>query len=62
MQLKEIILDEIQTDNGVREAQEQVENGEEVLNPNNTCSGLNVVLNAINNKFKHEGLVRKSEC
>jgi len=33
-----------------------VEDGEEVLDPENTSSVLNTVLNAINNEFKHECL------
>ena len=43
------------TDKGAREVQEQVD-GEENLDPDNTSSVLNPVLNTINNKFEHECL------
>jgi len=56
-QLKEIIEDEKKTDHGSREVQEQVEDGEEVLDPENTHSVLSTVLNTINNEFEHECLV-----
>jgi len=55
-QLKEIIEDEKNTDKGAREVQEQVEDGEEVLDPANTSSVLNKVLNTINNQFEHRCL------
>jgi len=55
-QLKEIIEDEKKTDQGAREVQEQVEDGEEVLYPDNTRSVLSTVLNTINNEFEHECL------
>jgi hypothetical protein len=55
-QLKEIIKDEIQTEQVAREVQEQVVDGEEVLDPDNTHSVLSTVLNRINNKFEHECL------
>jgi len=55
-QLKEIIQDKKNTDTGAREVQEQVEDGEEVLDPANTGSVLNTVLSTINNKFQHECL------
>ena len=55
-QLKEIIEDEKNTDKSAREVQEQVEDGEEVLDPENTSAVLNTVLNAINNEFEHECL------
>jgi len=55
-QLKEIIEDEKNTDKSAREIQEQVEDGEEVLAPENTSAVLNTVLNTINNKFEHECL------
>src|SRR5882757_5906467 len=55
-QLKEIIEDEKKTDQGTREVQEQVEDGEEVLDPENTRSVLSTVLNTINNEFEHECL------
>jgi len=53
-QLKEIIEDEKRTDQGAREVQEQVEDGEEVLNPDNASSVLSTVLNTINNEFEHQ--------
>jgi hypothetical protein len=55
-QLKEIIEDEKRTDQGAREVQEQVEDGEEVLDPDNTSTVLSTVLNTINNEFEHECL------
>jgi hypothetical protein len=55
-QLKEIIEDEKKTDQGSRQVQEQVEAGEEVLDPDNTSSVLGTVLNTINNQFEHEDL------
>jgi len=55
-QLKEIIEDEKKTDQGSREVQEQVEDGEEVLDPDNTSSVLSTVLNTINNEFEHKCL------
>jgi len=55
-QLKEIIEDEKKTYKGAREVQEQVEDGEEVLDPENTCSVLNTVLNTNNNEFEHKSL------
>jgi len=55
-QLKEIIEDKNNTDKGGREVQEQVEDGEEVLDPANTGSVLNTVLSAVNNEFEHECL------
>jgi len=48
--------DEMKPDQGAREVQEQVENGEEVLDPDNTSSVLSTVLNQINNEFEHECL------
>jgi hypothetical protein len=53
-QLKEIIEDEKITDQGTREVQEQVEAGEEVLDPANTSTVLNTFLSTINNKFEPE--------
>ena len=44
-QLKNIIEDKKKTDKGPRVVQEQVEDGEEVLNPENTRSVLSTVLN-----------------
>jgi len=55
-QLKEIIEEEMKTDQGSREVQEQLEDGEEVLDPDNTSSVLSTVLNTINNEFEHECL------
>jgi len=55
-QLKEIIEDEMKTDQGSRAVQEQVEDGEVVLNPDNTSSVLSTVLNTITNEFEHECL------
>jgi len=43
-------------DNGAREVHEQLKNGEEVLDPANTSSVLNMVLNTINNEFEHKCL------
>jgi len=54
--LKEIIEEEMKTDQGAREVQEQVEDGEEVLDPDNTSSVLSTVLNTINNEFEHDCL------
>jgi uncharacterized protein YdeI (YjbR/CyaY-like superfamily) len=55
-QLKEIIEDEKMTDQGAREVQEQVEDGDEVLDPENTRSVLSTVVNSCNNEFEHECL------
>jgi hypothetical protein len=55
-QLKEIIQDEKNTDKSAREVQEEVEDCEEVLNPEITSSVQNTVLNTINNKFEPECL------
>jgi len=55
-QLKEIIEDEKTADQSAREVQEQVQDGEEVLDPDNTSSILSAVLNTINNEFEHECL------
>jgi len=55
-QLNEIIEDEKNTDKGVREVQEQVQDDEEVLDPANTGSVLKRVLSTINNEFEHECL------
>jgi len=54
--LKEIIEEEKNVDKSAREVQEQVEDGEEVLDPENTSLELNRVLNTINNEFEHECL------
>jgi hypothetical protein len=53
-QLKETIEEEKNTDHDARVVQEQVEDGEEVLDPANTSSVLNTVLSPINNEFEHE--------
>jgi len=50
-QLKEIIKVKMKTGNGEREAQQKVEEGEKVINPDNTSSILDTVLNTLNNKF-----------
>jgi len=55
-QLKEIIENEKNTDNSAREVQEQLEDGEVVLDSENTSSVVNAVLNTINNEFEHECL------
>jgi hypothetical protein len=55
-QLKEIIDDEMMTDQGSRQVQEQVEDGKAVLDPDNTSSVLSTVLNTINNECEHECL------
>jgi SNF2 family DNA or RNA helicase len=55
-QLKEIIDDEMKTDQGAIEVEEQVVDGEEDLDPENTSSVLITVLNTINNEFEHECL------
>jgi hypothetical protein len=55
-QLKEIIEGAKKTNQGTNEVQEQVEDGEEVLNPDNSISVLSTALNTINNKFEHECL------
>ena len=52
-QLKEIIEDKMNTDKSARGDQEQVEDGEEVLDPEKTSSVPNTVPNTINNKFEH---------
>jgi hypothetical protein len=54
--LKEIIEDEKNTEKGARKVQKQVENGEEVLDPANTSSVLNMVSSTLNNEFEHECL------
>jgi len=55
-QLEEILEDEKNTDKGAREVQEQVEDGEEVLDPANTSSVFNMVVSTINNKSELECL------
>jgi len=61
-QLTEIIEDEKNTDRGARVVQEQVQDGEEVLDLANTCSVLNTVLSTINNEFEHNVWMRQSGC
>ena len=55
-QLNGIIEDDKNIDDGAREVQEQVEHGEEVLDPANTSSVLNTVVTTIINEFEHECL------
>jgi len=55
-QLKEIIEDEKNTDTSAREVQEEVEDGEEVLDPENTRSVPNTGLNTISNEFQYKCL------
>jgi len=55
-QLKEIIEDEKNTDRSAREVQEQVQDGEEVVDPENATSVRNTVLNTINSELEHECL------
>jgi hypothetical protein len=53
VQLKEIIKDEKYADNGTREVQEHVVDGEEILDSPNTRSVLCTLLSTINNEFEH---------
>jgi len=46
----------MKTDQNAREVREQVEDGEEVLDPDNPSLVLSTVLNTINNDFEHECL------
>jgi len=55
-QLKEIIDVEKNMHKSATKVQEQVQNGEEVLAPENTSSVQNTVLNTINIEFEHEYL------
>jgi len=41
---------------GTREVQEPAEDGNEVLDQDNSSSELNAVLNTLNNKFQHQYL------
>jgi hypothetical protein len=52
--LQEINDDEKKTNQGAREVQEQVENGEQVVDPDNSISVLSTVLNTINNECDHQ--------
>jgi len=54
-QLKEMIEDEKKTDQSSKEVQEEVD-GEEDLDPVNSSSVLDTVVNTITNKFEHEWL------
>jgi len=59
--LREVSEDEMNTDKGARQVQEQVEDGEKVLDPANTSVVLSMVFSTINNKFDpkcHDGAVR----
>jgi hypothetical protein len=49
-----IVENKKKPDNSACKVQEQVEDVEEVLDPGNTCSVLNTVLNSINNQFDAE--------
>jgi hypothetical protein len=53
-QLNEIIEDEKNADKDAREVQEQLEDGEEVLDPANASTVSNTVFSTINNNFEHE--------
>jgi hypothetical protein len=55
-QLKEIIDDKKNADNGAKGVQEQVVDDEKVLNLANTSLVVNIVPSTINNKFEHECL------
>jgi len=48
---KDIIQDNMKMDNSAMETQEQVENGEEVLDAENNRSVQNTVFDIINNQF-----------
>jgi len=56
-QRKGIIEDEMNMDKSAREVQQQSENGEKVVDPENSSSVLNTFLNTINHEFEHECLV-----
>ena len=53
-QLKAIIEEDMKTNQGSREVQEQMEDGEVVLDPDNTSPVLSTVLNTINNQIEQE--------
>jgi len=61
-QLKEIIEDKKNTDKSAREVQEQVEDGEEVLDPGSTSSVLNTVLNTLTTNLNTTVLMKQSGC
>jgi len=54
-QLKEIIQDDNKSKQGAMVFQEQ-QDGKEVWDPVNSCLELNILLNAINNKFENDTL------
>jgi hypothetical protein len=54
--LKDIIEDGKNAEKSTREVQEPVEDGEEVLDQENTCAVLKTVGNPINNEFEHQCL------
>ena len=56
VQLKEIIEHERKTNKATSEVQKHMEDGEGVLDPDNSISNLNTDLNIIDNKFDHECL------
>jgi hypothetical protein len=53
-QLEEITEDYKNTDKSAMVVQEQVEESEEILDPENTSSVPNMVLNTFHNEFEHE--------
>jgi len=53
-QLKETIDYDMNIDIAARKVQEQVEDGEKVLDPANSSSVLNTDLSTINNELEHE--------
>jgi hypothetical protein len=55
-QLKEMFEDEKKTDKSASQEQEQVEDGEEFLDPENTSSVLSTILKRINKEFQHKCL------
>jgi hypothetical protein len=55
-QLKEIIEDKKNTNKSARNVLKQVDDSEEVLDPENTSSVLNTILNTMNHEFEHECL------
>jgi hypothetical protein len=55
-QLEGTIENEKNTERSAKELLEQVEDGEEVLDPANTSSVLNTVLCPMNNKFEHQSV------
>jgi len=55
-QLKEIVEDKMNTHTGARKVHKQVEDAEEVLNPDTSSSVTNSVLNVTNDKLVHECL------